>query len=95
ALLETASLMTRKAAWAHDAGENAGEFANIAKFTAAEANFKAADAALQVHGGYGFTESMDMLDHFIGARLGKVAPINREMNLNFIGEHILGMPKSY
>ncbi len=95
ALLETASLMTRKAAWAQDAGENAGEFANIAKYTAAEANFKAADAAMQVHGGYAFTESMDMLDHFIGARLGKIAPINREMNLNYIGEHILGMPKSY
>ena len=95
ALLESAWLMTQKAAWQHDRGENAGKAANIAKYMATEASYRAADSALQVHGGYGFTESMDMLDSFVGARLGKVAPINREMTLNFIGEHILGMPKSY
>ena len=57
--------------------------------------FKAADAALQCFGGYGFAESYDMLSHFITARLGKVAPINRKMTLNYIGEYILGLPKSY
>ncbi|MCC6530422.1 MAG: acyl-CoA/acyl-ACP dehydrogenase [Pseudomonadales bacterium] len=95
ALLEVAWLMTLKAAWQQDNGENAGAAANIAKYTASEASYRAADAALQVHGGYGFTESMDMLHSFVGARLGKVAPINREMTLNYIGQHLLGLPKSY
>ena len=46
-------------------------------------------------GGYGFTESYNLLSHFVSARLGKVVRINREMTLNYIGEYILGLPKSY
>lgn len=96
AQIEVGSLMTRRAAWLQDRGDmQAGEASNMAKLVAADASLKAANAALQCFGGYGFTESQDMLSSFIGARLGTVAPINREMILNFIGEHTLGMPKSY
>ncbi len=98
ALLECASLMVQKAACLHDDGQHSkvvGDIANMGKLVGTDAAFKAADAALQCFGGYGFCESYDMVSHFIGARLGKVAPINREMTLNYIGEYILGLPKSY
>jgi len=98
ALLESASLMVQKAAVLQDAGEHpkvVGDVANMGKLVGTDAAFKAADAGLQCFGGYGFCESYDVLSHFIGARLGKVAPINREMTLNYIGEFILGLPKSY
>ncbi len=98
ALLECASLMVKKAACLHDDGHHAkvvGDIANMGKLVGTDASFKAADAAIQCFGGYGFCESYDMVSHFIGARLGKVAPINREMTLNYIGEFILGLPKSY
>lgn len=98
ALLECASLMVQKAAVLQDAGHHpkvVGDIANMGKLVGTDAAFKAADAALQCFGGYGFCESYDMISHFIGARLGKVAPINREMTLNYIGEFILGLPKSY
>lgn len=93
--LEHAALMHRKAAWLHDNGLPAGNESNMAKILAADANFAANDAALQAHGGYGFTESMDMLHGFIGSRLGKIAPINKQMGLNYVSQHILGLPKSY
>ncbi len=98
AMLESASLMVQKAAWLQDSGAHAkvvGDIANMGKLVGTDAAFKAADAALQCFGGYGFCESYDMVSHFIAARLGKVAPINREMTLNYIGEYILGLPKSY
>lgn len=98
ALLESASLMVQKAAVLQDQGAHpkvVGDIANMGKLVGTDAAFKAADAAIQCFGGYGFCESYDMVSHFIGARLGKVAPINREMTLNYIGEFILGLPKSY
>ena len=98
ALLESASLMVQKAASLQDQGAHpkvVGDIANMGKLVGTDAAFKAADAAIQCFGGYGFCESYDMVSHFIGARLGKVAPINREMTLNYIGEYILGLPKSY
>lgn len=98
AMLESASLTVQKAAWLQDSGAHAkvvGDIANMGKLVGTDAAFKAADAALQCFGGYGFCESYDMVSHFIAARLGKVAPINREMTLNYIGEYILGLPKSY
>ncbi len=98
AQLEAASLLVQKSAWLHDSGQPAkvvGDLANMGKLVGTDAAFKAADAAIQCFGGYGFCESYDMLSHFIAARLGKVAPINREMTLNYIGEFILGLPKSY
>jgi alkylation response protein AidB-like acyl-CoA dehydrogenase len=90
--------MVKKAACLHDDGEHSkvvGDIANMGKLVGTDAAFKASDAALQCFGGYGFCESYDMVSHFISARLGKVAPINREMTLNYIGEFILGLPKSY
>jgi alkylation response protein AidB-like acyl-CoA dehydrogenase len=98
AQLEAASLLVQKSAWLHDQGQPpkmVGDLANMGKLVGTDAAFKAADAAIQCFGGYGFCESYDMLSHFIAARLGKVAPINREMTLNYIGEFILGLPKSY
>ena len=98
AQLEAASLLVQKSAWLHDQGQHpkaVGDLANMGKLVGTDAAFKAADAAIQCFGGYGFCESYDMLSHFIAARLGKVAPINREMTLNYIGEFILGLPKSY
>ena len=98
ALLESASLMVQKAAVLQDQGAHpkvVGDIANMGKLVGTDAAFKAADAAIQCFGGYGFCESYDMLSHYIAARLGKVAPINREMTLNYIGEFILGLPKSY
>jgi hypothetical protein len=98
ALLECGSLMVKKAACLHDGGAHSkvvGDAANMGKLVGTDAAFKAADAALQCFGGYGFCESYDMVSHFISARLGKVAPINREMTMNYIGEYILGLPKSY
>jgi len=98
ALLESASLLVQKAAWLQDSGAHpkvVGDIANMGKLVGTDAAFKAADAAIQCFGGYGFCDSYDMVSHFIAARLGKVAPINREMTLNYIGEYILGLPKSY
>lgn len=98
AQLEAASLLVLKSAWLHDQGQPpkvVGDIANMGKLVGTDAAYKAADAALQCFGGYGFCESYDMLSHFIAARLGKIAPINREMTLNYIGEFILGLPKSY
>lgn len=98
AQLEAASLLVLKSAWLHDQGQPpkvVGDIANMGKLVGTDAAYKAADAALQCFGGYGFCESYDMLSHFIAARLGKVAPVNREMTLNYIGEFILGLPKSY
>ncbi|MGB5098885.1 MAG: acyl-CoA dehydrogenase family protein [Porticoccaceae bacterium] len=98
AQLEAASLLVLKSAWLHDQGQSpkvVGDIANMGKLVGTDAAYKAADAALQCFGGYGFCESYDMLSHFIAARLGKIAPINREMTLNYIGEFILGLPKSY
>lgn len=95
AQIEMASLAVKKAAWLHDNGLPAGDASNMAKLVASDAAYAAADAALQTHGGYGYMESTDILNSVIGARLGKVGPINREMTLNHIAQHVLGMEKSY
>lgn len=93
--IELASLMTLKAAWVFDQEREAGEFANMAKLAAADAGVRAIDAALQCFGGNGFTREYGIFDLYPLARLLKTAPINREMILNFIGEHVMGMPRSY
>ena len=72
-----------------------GDCANLGEMAGTDATFKTAGAAFLCFGGYGFTESYGMPSRFIAARLGKVAPINREMTLNYIGEYILILPKSY
>lgn len=93
--VELASLMTLKAAWIFDQGREAGEFSNMAKLAAADAGIKAVDTALQCFGGNGFTKEYGIFDIYPLVRLLKTAPLNREMILNFIGEHVMGLPRSY
>jgi len=93
--IELASLMTLKAAWVFDQGREAGEFANMAKLAAADAGIKAVDTAIQCHGGNGFTKEYGIFDLYPFVRLLKTAPLNREMILNYIGEHVMGLPRSY
>ena len=93
--IEVASLMALKAAWVFDQQREAGEFANMAKLVAADAGIAAVDAALQAHGGNGFTKEYGIFDLYPLVRLLKTAPLNREMILNYIGEHVMGLPRSY
>jgi alkylation response protein AidB-like acyl-CoA dehydrogenase len=93
--LELARLMLLKAAWCYDAGLEAGEAANMAKFSAAEAGLRALDQAIQVHGGNGLASDYGLADLWGTARLLKTAPVSREMILNFVAQHSLGLPKSY
>ena len=94
--LELARLMTRKAAALYDAGiSGAGEAANMAKYAAAEAAIKCVDRAIQTHGGNGFSLDYGLTDLYWGARVARTAPVSREMVLNYVAEHSLGLPKSY
>jgi alkylation response protein AidB-like acyl-CoA dehydrogenase len=94
--LELARLMTQKAAALYDAGApGAGESSNMAKFAAAEAAIKCVDRAIQAHGGNGFALEYELSDMWWGVRLTRTAPVSREMILNYVAEHSLGLPKSY
>ncbi len=93
--IELASLMTRKAAWLFDRGEACGGESNMAKYAAAEAALHAVDASLQCFGGNGFTKEYGIFDIYPMVRLFKTAPLNSEMILNYIGEYVLGLPRSY
>jgi alkylation response protein AidB-like acyl-CoA dehydrogenase len=95
--IELARLMTQKAAALYDAGDDmgAGEAANMAKYAAAEAACDAADRAVQAHGGNGITQEYGVGGLILAARVGRIAPVSREMILNFVGMHTLGLPKSY
>jgi alkylation response protein AidB-like acyl-CoA dehydrogenase len=93
--VELARLMTRKAAWLFDQGQDAGEAANMAKYAAGEAATNAVDTAIQVHGGNGMSEEYGLVSLWAMARTLRIAPVSREMILNFIAQHSLGLPKSY
>jgi alkylation response protein AidB-like acyl-CoA dehydrogenase len=95
--IELARLMTQKAAALYDAGDDlgAGEAANMAKYAAGEAACAAADRAVQAHGGNGITTEYGMAGLLVAARATRIAPVSREMILNFVGSHTLGLPKSY
>lgn len=94
--LEMARLMTQKAAWLHDRGMvEAGEAANMAKFFGAEAALKCVDRALQAHGGNGFASEYGLTALWSVARVARTAPVSREMILNFVAQHTLGLPRSY
>ena len=93
--VELASLMTRKAAWLFDRGEPCGAEANMAKYAASEAAIHAVDASLQCFGGNGFTREYGIFDIYPMVRLCKTAPLNSEMVLNYISEHVMGLPRSY
>jgi alkylation response protein AidB-like acyl-CoA dehydrogenase len=92
---ELAALMTRQAAWQHDHGQPAGESSNMAKYAAAEASLAAIDAAIQTHGGNGVASEYGLMPYWGLARLLRIAPVNREMILNYVAQHSLGLPRSY
>jgi alkylation response protein AidB-like acyl-CoA dehydrogenase len=92
---ELAALMTRKAAWQHDHGLSAGEAANMAKYAAAEAAIAAVDQAIQTHGGNGVSTEYGLIPLWGLARLLRIAPVNREMVLNYVATRTLGLPRSY
>ncbi len=95
--IELARLMNQKAAALCDAGEDmaAGEAANMAKYAAAEAACAAVDRAVQTHGGNGISQEYGMAGLLVATRAGRIAPVSREMILNFVAMHSLGLPKSY
>ncbi len=93
--LELARLMTLKAAALYDAGAPAGEPANMAKYAAAEAAIKCVDQAIQVHGGNGFAPEYELTSIYWSVRILRTAPVSREMILNYVAEHSLGLPRSY
>jgi alkylation response protein AidB-like acyl-CoA dehydrogenase len=95
--LELAKVMTQKAAALYDAGDDvaAGEAANMAKYAAAEASIKAVDTAVQVHGGNGMTAEYGLGALVAAARVNRIAPVSREMILNYVAQNTLGLPKSY
>ena len=93
--LELARLMTQKAAALYDAGAPAGEASNMAKYAAAEAGVHCVDQAIQTHGGNGFALEYGLTDMYWGVRLVRTAPVSREMILNYVAEHSLGLPRSY
>jgi acyl-CoA dehydrogenase len=95
AKLETAELMVYKAAWLYDNGRPCGKEANIAKYMSADVCFEAADRAMQTHGGYGYIKDYDVERYWRECRLFRIAPISQEMVLNYVGEHVLGLPRSY
>ncbi|MBB1260562.1 acyl-CoA dehydrogenase family protein [Streptomyces alkaliterrae] len=95
--LELAGLMTRKAAQLYDAGDDvgAGEAANMAKYAAAEAGLKAVDQAVHTLGGNGLTTEYGLAALLNAARVARIAPVSREMILNYVSHSSLGLPKSY
>jgi acyl-CoA dehydrogenase len=95
AKLETAELLCMKAAWLYDSGRPCGAEANAAKLLSAEAGFEACDAALQTHGGYGYAKEFHVERLWREVRLYKIAPVSQQMALNYLSEHVLGLPKSY
>jgi acyl-CoA dehydrogenase len=93
--LEAADLMTYKAAALYDAGQECGVFANAAKYLAAEAGFRACETAVLTHGGMGYAKEYHVERYFREMLIPRIAPVSREMILNYIAERELGLPKSY
>jgi alkylation response protein AidB-like acyl-CoA dehydrogenase len=95
--VELARLMVAKAASLYDLGRDveAGVAANMAKYASAEAAALAVDTAIQVHGGNGMTTEYGVATLLGGVRAGRIAPVSREMILNFVAQHVLGQEKSY
>ncbi|MFC7449135.1 acyl-CoA dehydrogenase family protein [Rhodococcus daqingensis] len=95
--LELAKLMMQKAASLYDSGDDFGaaEAANMAKYAAAEASIKALDQAVQTHGGAGLSKEYGLAAMLGAARIARVAPVSREMILNFVSQHSLRLPRSY
>ena len=93
--LEAADLMAYKAAALYDAGKECGAEANAAKYLGGEAGFTACEAAVLAHGGMGYAKEYFVERYFREAMIARIAPVSREMILNYIAERVLGLPKSY
>jgi len=93
--LEAARLMAARAAALHDAGAPAGEASNMAKFLAAEAGLQCLDQSIQTHGGNGLATEYGLADLWFAVRVLRTAPVSREMILNYVAQHSLGLPRSY
>jgi acyl-CoA dehydrogenase len=93
--LQAAELLAYKAAWLYDQGRPCGAEANAAKLLGARAGFRACDAALQTLGGFGYARESHVERLWREVRLYQIAPITQEMVLNYLAEHVLGLPKSY
>ena len=87
--------MVQKAAWMYEAGATCGAEANMAKMLASEASWAAADTCMQTHGGFGMAVEYDVERKLRETRLYQLAPISTNLILAFLGEHVLGMPRSY
>jgi acyl-CoA dehydrogenase len=93
--VEAANLMRFEACRRFDAGEDCGAQANMTKLLAADASWEAANACLQIHGGFGFAEEYDIERKFRETRLYQVAPISTNLILSYVAEHVLDMPRSF
>jgi acyl-CoA dehydrogenase len=93
--VEAAALMRNEAAKYFDSGEPCGTHSNMAKLLASEAAWSAANACLDCHGGNGFVSDYDVERKFRECRLYLTAPVSNNLVLGYIGEHVLGMPRSY
>jgi alkylation response protein AidB-like acyl-CoA dehydrogenase len=95
AALQAADLMRHKAAWMFEEGMPCGPEANMAKLLASEGSWQAANVCLDIHGGFGFAEEYDVERKFRETRLYSVAPVSNNLILAYLGQHALGMPRSY
>ena len=93
--MEAAALMVEKAALLFDDNQPCGAEANMSKLLASEASWKAGDVALQTHGGFGFATEYHIERKLRETRLYQIAPISTNLILSFVGEHVLGMPRSF
>ena len=93
--LEAADLLCRRAAALFDAGRECGADANIAKMVASEAAWKAAEACMQTHGGFSYAREYEIERKWRDTRLTQIAPISTNLILAYVGQHVLGMPRSY
>jgi acyl-CoA dehydrogenase len=95
AAIEAADLIRYKAAWLFEQGLPVGPESNLAKLLASEASWQAANACLDAHGGYGFAAEYDVERKFRETRLYSIAPVSNNLVLAYLGQHVLGMPRSY
>ncbi|MGO4383725.1 acyl-CoA dehydrogenase family protein [Specibacter sp. RAF43] len=93
--IEAARLLTQKAGKLYDEGAEAGELGNMAKMLGVDAGLAALDAAIQTHGGNGFAQSSQLSNYWFLLRAFRVGPVSKEMTLNFIAQHSLGLPRAY
>jgi alkylation response protein AidB-like acyl-CoA dehydrogenase len=93
--MQAAQLVTDRACALYDSGEEVGELANMAKYLGASAGLEALDAAVNVHGGNGVTYEYQLAPYYWVVRMLNNGPVSKEMILNFVAEHTLGLPRSY